>query len=219
MVPNFELAIASIDGTMSVISDVVHDRLTEKEADKGIGKILRAIRECVYDIPSDLELTNFNMFRHFVKVKNTYPEVIENIQELCKLMKPDKVNNLSFWLSGFANVVVMGVLDTQDGTLDKSKIEELMACVVKESILSTMLEESIDHQEVYHLLAEIFLSLKEVTMEAKQYIKVYGTTELLYNAEIYYKNEDPDETLIVVWSISKDDLERNIREFKNAGKE
>lgn len=219
MAPNLELAVASIDGIMSILADAVQDKLTEKEADEGIGKIVRAIRGYVYNIPNDKELTKFNMYRYTVKLKYTYPEMIENIIALRKLMKPDKVTNLSYWLSGFANIVVMGILDTQDGTLDSSKIKELMACVVKESILSTMLEENIDHQEVYHLLTEIFLSLKEITIEAKQFIKGYGSLEVLYHAELFYNQEEPEETLVVVWTINKDDLERNIKEFKNAGKE
>ena len=219
MAPNFELAVASIDGIMSILADAVQDKLTEKEADASIGKIVRAIRGYVYNIPNDKELTKFNMYRYTVKLKYTYPEMIENIIALRKLMKPDKVTNLSYWLSGFANIVVMGILDTQDGTLDSSKIKELMACVVKESILSTMLEENIEHQEVYHLLTEIFLSLKEITIEAKQFIKGYGSLEVLYHAELFYNQEEPEETLVVVWTISKDDLERNIKEFKNAGKE
>lgn len=219
MAPNFELAVVSIDGIMSILADAVQDKLTEKEADEGIGKIVRAIRGYVYNIPNDKELTKFNMYRYTVKLKYTYPEMIENIIALRKLMKPDKVTNLSYWLSGFANIVVMGILDTQDGTLDSSKIKELMACVVKESILSTMLEENIDHQEVYHLLTEIFLSLKEITIEAKQFIKGYGSLEVLYHAELFYNQEEPEETLVVVWTINKDDLERNIKEFENAGKE
>lgn len=219
MVPNFELAVASIDGIMSILADAVQDKLTEKEADESIGKIVRAIRGYVYNIPNDKKLTKFNMYRYTVKLKYTYPEMIENIIALRKLMKPDKVTNLSYWLSGFANIVVMGILDTQDGTLDSSKIKELMACVVKESILSTMLEENIEHQEVYHLLTEIFLSLKEITIEAKQFIKGYGSLEVLYHAELFYNKEEPEETLVVVWTINKDDLERNIKEFKNAGKE
>lgn len=219
MVPNLELAVASIDGIMSILADAVQDKLTEKEADESIGKIVRAIRGYVYNIPNDKELTKFNMYRYTVKLKYTYPEMIENIIALRKLMKPDKVTNLSYWLSGFANIVVMGILDTQDGTLDSSKIKELMVCVVKESILSTMLEENIDHQEVYHLLTEIFLSLKEITIEAKQFIKGYGSLEVLYHAELFYNQEEPEETLVVVWTINKDDLERNIKEFKNAGKE
>lgn len=219
MTPNLELAVASIDGIMSILADAVQDKLTEKEADESIGKIVRAIRGYVYNIPNDKELTKFNMYRYTVKLKYTYPEMIENIIALRKLMKPDKVTNLSYWLSGFANIVVMGILDTQDGTLDSSKIKELMACVVKESILSTMLEENIEHQEVYHLLTEIFLSLKEITIEAKQFIKGYGSLEVLYHAELFYNKEEPEETLVVVWTINKDDLERNIKEFKNAGKE
>ena len=218
MAPNLELAVASVDGIMSILADAVQDKLTEKEADASIGKIVRAIRGYVYNIPNDKELTNFNMCRYTVKLKYTYPEMIENIIALRKLMKPDKVTNLSYWLSGFANIVVMGILDTQDGTLDSSKIKELMACVVKESILSTMLEENIDHQEVYHLLTEIFLSLKEITIEAKQFIKGYGSLEVLYHAELFYNQEEPEETLVVVWTINKDDLERNIKEFKDAGK-
>ena len=219
MAPNLELAVASIDGIMSILADAVQDKLTEKEADESIGKIVRAIRGYIYNIPNDKELTKFNMYRYTVKLKYTYPEMIENIIALRKLMKPDKVTNLSYWLSGFANIVVMGILDTQDGTLDSSKIKELMACVVKESILSTMLEENIDHQEVYHLLTEIFLSLKEITIEAKQFIKGYGSLEVLYHAELFYNQEEPEETLVVVWTINKDDLERNIKEFEDAGKE
>ena len=219
MVPNFELAVANIDGIMSILADAVQDKLTEKEADVATGKIVRAIREYVYNIPKDKELTNFNMYRYIVKLQHTYPEVIENIIALRKLMKPDKVTNLSYWLSGFANVVVMGILNTQDDTLDNSKIRELMSLVVKESILSTMLENNVNYQEVSKLLAEIFLSLKEITIEAKQFIKGYGSLEVLYYAELFYNQEEPEETLVVVWTINKDDIERTIKEFKDAGKE
>ena len=175
MEPNFELAIASIDGVTSTLSDAMQGRLTEKEADKSIGKVVRAIRGYVYNIPNDKELTKFSMYRYTVELKCRYPEMIESITSLGSLIKPDIISNFSYWLNGLANVVVMGILDTQDGTLDISKTQELMDLVTKESILSTMLEDDVNHQEVSKFLAEIFLSLKELTMEAKHYIKDYGS--------------------------------------------
>lgn len=165
MQPNFELAIASIDGVTSTLSDAMQGRLTEKEADKSIGKIVRAIRGYVYDIPNDKELTKFSMYRYTVELKCRYPEMIESIIALSNLIKPDIMPNFSYWLNGLANVVVMDILNTQDGTLDISKTQELMGSVAKESILSTMLVDNVDQQEVSELLAEIFLSLKELTME------------------------------------------------------
>ena len=215
MEPNFELAIASIDGVTSTLSDAMQGRLTEKEADKSIGKIVRAIRGYVYNIPNDKELTKFSMYRYTVELKCRYPEMIESITSLGSLIKPDIISNFSYWLNGLANVVVMGILDTQDGTLDISKTQELMDLVTKESILSTMLEDDVDQQEVSELLAEIFLSLKELTMEAKNYIKDYGSVEVLYNAELFYNQEEPDDTKVVVWTINKDDLDKNIERFKN----
>nr|DAN32992.1 MAG TPA: hypothetical protein [Caudoviricetes sp.] len=212
MVPNFELAIASIDGITSILTDAIQGRLTEEEADRNIGKIIRAIREYVYNIPRDKELTEFNMYRYTVKLKDTYPEMIENVTALCKLVNPDKVYNLLYWLSGFTNVVVMGILNTLDETLDISKIQELMTFVTKESVLSTMLD---NEQEVSNLLAEVFLSLKELTLEAKHYIKDYGVAEVLYYAEFFYNKEEPEESLVVVWDINKDDLDKNIARFKN----
>lgn len=215
MEPNFELAIASIDGVTSTLSDAMQGRLAEKEADKSLGKIVRAIRGYVYDIPNDKELTKFSMYRYTVELKCRYPEMIESITTLSNLIKPDIIPNLSYWLSGLANVIVMGILDTQDGTLDISKTQELMISVAKESVLSTMLKDDINHQEVSKTLAEIFLSLKELTMEAKHYIKDYGSVEVLYNAELFYNQEEPDETKVVVWTINKDDLDKNIERFKN----
>ena len=215
MVPNFELAIASIDGVTSALSDAIQGRITEKEADKRLGKIVRAIRGYVYNIPNDKELTKFSMYRYTVELKCRYPEMIESITSLGSLIKPDIISNFSYWLNGLANVVVMGILDTQDGTLDISKTQELMDLVTKESILSTMLEDDVNHQEVSKFLAEIFLSLKELTMEAKHYIKDYGSVEVLYNAELFYNQEEPDETKVVVWTINKDDLDKNIERFKN----
>lgn len=215
MQSNFELAIASIDGVTSTLSDAMQGRLTEKEADKSIGKIVRAIRGYVYDIPNDKELTKFSMYRYTVELKCRYPEMIESITALSNLIKPDIIPNFSYWLNGLANVVVMGILDTQDGTLDISKTQELMISVAKESVLSTMLEDDVNHQEVKQFLAEIFLSLKELTMEAKHYIKDYGSVEVLYNAELFYNQEEPDETKVVVWTINKDDLDKNIERFKN----
>lgn len=215
MQPNFELAVASIDGVTSTLSDAMQGRLTEKEADKSIGKIVRAIRGYVYDIPNDKELTKFSMYRYTVELKCRYPEMIESITSLGSLIKPDIISNFSYWLNGLANVVVMGILDTQDGTLDISKTQELMGSVAKESILSTMLVDDVNHQEVKQFLAEIFLSLKELTMEAKHYIKDYGSVEVLYNAELFYNQEEPDETKVVVWTINKDDLDKNIERFKN----
>ena len=215
MEPNFELAIASIDGVTSTLSDAMQGRLTEKEADKSIGKVVRAIRGYVYNIPNDKELTKFSMYRYTVELKCRYPEMIESITSLGSLIKPDIISNFSYWLNGLANVVVMGILDTQDGTLDISKTQELMDLVTKESILSTMLEDDVNHQEVSKFLAEIFLSLKELTMEAKHYIKDYGSVEVLYNAELFYNQEEPDETKVVVWTINKDDLDKNIERFKN----
>ena len=215
MQPNFELAIASIDGVTSALSDAIQGRITEKEADKRLGKIVRAIRGYIYNIPSDKELTKFNMYRYTVKLESRYPEMIESITALCKLIKPDIIPNLSYWLSGLANVVVMGILDTQNGTLDISRTQELMGLVAKESVLSTMLKDDINHQEVKQFLAEIFLSLKELTLEAKHYIKDYGSVEVLYNAELFYNQEEPDETKVVVWTINKDDLDKNIERFKN----
>lgn len=212
MVPNFELAIASIDGMTSILTDAIQGRLTEEEADRNIGKIVRAIREYVYNIPSDKELTDFNMYRYTVKLKDTYPEMIENVTALCKQVNPDKVSNLLYWLSGFTNVVVMGVLNTLDETLDTSKIQELMTFVAKESVLSTMLD---NEQEVSTLLAEVFLSLKELTLEAKHYIKDYGVAEVLYYAEFFYNREEPEESIVIVWTINKDDLDKNIERFKN----
>lgn len=212
MVPNFELAIASIDGMTSILTDAIQGRLTEEEADRNIGKIVRAIREYVYNIPSDKELTDFNMYRYTVKLKDTYPEMIENVTALCKQVNPDKVSNLLYWLSGFTNVVVMGVLNTLDETLDTSKIQELMTFVAKESVLSTMLD---NEQEVSTLLAEVFLSLKELTLEAKHYIKDYGVAEVLYYAEFFYNREEPEESIIIVWTINKNDLDKNIERFKN----
>ena len=215
MEPNFELAIASIDGVTSTLSDAMQGRLTENEADKSIGKIVRAIRGYVYDIPNDKELTKFSMYRYTVELKCRYPEMIESIIALGSLIKPDIISNFSYWLNGLANVVVMGILNTQDGTLDISKTQELMGLVTKESILSTMLEDDVNHQEVKQFLAEIFLSLKELTMEAKHYIKDYGSVEVLYNAELFYNQEEPDDTKVVVWTINKDDLDKNIERFKN----
>lgn len=215
MVPNFELAIASIDGVTSTLSDAMQGRLTENEADKSIGKIVRAIRGYVYDIPNDKELTKFSMYRYTVELKCRYPEMIESITALSNLIKPDIIPNFSYWLNGLANVVVMGILDTQDGTLDISKTQELMGLVAKESVLSTMLKDDINQQEVGQFLAEIFLSLKELTMEAKHYIKDYGSVEVLYNAELFYNQEEPDETKVVVWTINKDDLDKNIERWKN----
>lgn len=215
MVPNFELAIASIDGITSILTDAIQGRLTEEEADRNIGKIIRAIREYVYNIPNDKELTKFNMYRYTVKLKDTYPEMIENVTALCKLVSPDKVSNLLYWLSGFTNVVVMGVLNIQDETLDISKIQELMTFVAKKSVLSTMLEDNVNHQDVSKLLAEVFLSLKELTLEAKHYIKDYGVAEILYYTEFFYNKEEPEESLVVVWDINKDDLDKNIARFKN----
>lgn len=215
MQPNFELAIASIDGVTSTLSDAMQGRLTEKEADKSIGKIVRAIRGYVYDIPNDKELTKFSMYRYTVELKCRYPEMIESIIALSNLIKPDIMPNFSYWLNGLANVVVMDILNTQDGTLDISKTQELMGSVAKESILSTMLVDNVDQQEVSELLAEIFLSLKELTMEAKNYIKDYGSVEVLYNAELFYNQEEPDDTKVVVWTINKDDLDKNIERFKN----
>ena len=215
MQPNFELATASIDGVTSTLSDAMQGRLTEKEADKRIGKIVRAIRGYVYDIPNDKELTKFSMYRYTVELKCRYPEMIESITALGKLIKPDIMPNFSYWLNGLANVVVMGILDTQNGTLDISKTQELMGSVAKESILSTMLVDDVNHQEVNQFLAEIFLSLKELTMEAKHYIKDYGSVEVLYNAELFYNQEEPDETKVVVWTINKDDLDKNIERWKN----
>ena len=52
-------------------------------------------------------------------------------------------------------------------------------------------------------------------MEAKHYIKDYGSVEVLYNAELFYNQEEPDETKVVVWTINKDDLDKNIERFKN----
>lgn len=190
-------------------------RLTEKEADKSIGKIVRAIRGYVYDIPNDKELTKFSMYRYTVELKCRYPEMIESITSLSNLIKPDIMPNFSYWLNGLANVVVMGILDTQNGTLDISKTQELMSLVAKESVLSTMLEDDVNHQEVSQFLAEIFLSLKELTIEAKHYIKDYGSVEVLYNAELFYNQEEPDETKVVVWIINKDNLDKNIERFKN----
>nr|DAQ33435.1 MAG TPA: hypothetical protein [Caudoviricetes sp.] len=215
MQPNFELAIASIDGVTSTLSDAMQGRLTEKEADKSLGKIVRAIRGYVYDIPNDKELTKFSMYRYTVKLEFRYPEMIESITALSNLIKPDIIPNFSYWLNGLANVVVMGILDTQDGTLDISKTQELMGLVAKESVLSTMLKDDINHQDVSQFLAEIFLSLKELTMEAKHYIKDYGSVEVLYNAELFYNQEEPDETKVVVWTINKDDLDKNIERWKN----
>ena len=215
MVPNFELAIASIDGVTSTLSDAMQGRLTEKEADKSLGKIVRAIRGYVYDIPNDKELTKFSMYRYTVELKCRYPEMIESITALDSLIKPDIISNFSYWLNGLANVIVMGILNTQDETLDISKTQELMGLVAKESILSTMLEDDVNHQEVSKFLAEIFLSLKELTMEAKHYIKDYGSVEVLYNAELFYNQEEPDETKVVVWTINKDDLDKNIERWKN----
>lgn len=212
MVPNFELAVASIDGMTSILTDAIQGRLTEEEADRNIGKIVRAIREYVYNIPNDKELTEFNMYRYTVKLKDTYPEMIENVTALCKLVNPDKVSNLLYWLSGFTNVVVMGILNTLDETLDISKIQELMTFVAKESVLSTMLD---NEQEVSNLLAEIFLSLKELTLEAKHYIKDYGVAEVLYYTEFFYNKEEPEESIVIVWTINKDDLDKNIARFKN----
>lgn len=212
MVPNFELAIASIDGMTSILTDAIQGRLTEEEADRNIGKIVRAIREYVYNIPRDKELTDFNMYRYTVKLKDTYPEMIENVTALCKLVNPDKVSNLLYWLSGFTNVVVMGVLNTLDETLDISKRQELMTFVAKESVLSTMLD---NEQDVSKLLAEVFLSLKELTLEAKHYIKDYGVAEVLYYAEFFYNREEPEESIVIVWTINKDDLDKNIERFKN----
>lgn len=60
-----------------------------------------------------------------------------------------------------------------------------MSSVAKESVLSTMLKDDINHQEVSKLLAEIFLSLKELTMEAKHYIKDYGSVEV-YIMQSYF---------------------------------
>ena len=108
MVPNFELAIAGIDGITSIIADAIQGRLTEQEADKKTGKIVRAIRGYVYNIPNDKELTKFNMYRYTVELKCRYPEMIESITLLSNLIKPDIIPNLSYWLSGLANVVVMG---------------------------------------------------------------------------------------------------------------
>ena len=215
MVPNFELAIASIDGVTSALSDAIQGRITEKEADKRLGKIVRAIRGYVYDIPNDKELTKFSMYRYTVKLESRYPEMIESITALGNLIKPDIIPGLSYWLSGLANVVVMGILDTQDGTLDISKTQELMTSVAKESVLSTMLKDDINHQDVSKFLAEIFLSLKELTMEAKHYIKDYGVAEVLYYAELFHHQEEPDETTVIVWTINKDDLDKNIERFKN----
>lgn len=215
MVPNFELAIASIDGVTSALSDAIQGRITEKEADKRLGKIVRAIRGYVYDIPNDKELTKFSMYRYTVKLESRYPEMIESITALGNLIKPDIIPSLSYWLSGLANVVVMGILDTQDGTLDISKTQELMTSVAKESVLSTMLKDDINHQDVSKFLAEIFLSLKELTMEAKHYIKDYGVAEVLYHAELFHHQEEPDETTVIVWTINKDDLDKNIERFKN----
>lgn len=215
MVPNFELAIASIDGITSILTDAIQGRLTDQEADKSIGKIVRAIRGYVYDIPNDKELTKFSMYRYTVELKCRYPEMIESIIALGSLIKPDSISNFSYWLNGLANVVVMGILNTQDGTLDISKTQELMTSVAKESVLSTMLKDDITHQEVSKSLAEIFLSLKELTMEAKHYIKDYGSVEVLYNAELFYNQEEPDDTKIVVWTINKDDLDKNIERWKN----
>lgn len=212
MVPNFELAIASIDGMTSILTDAIQGRLTEEEADRNIGKIVRAIREYVYNIPRDKELTEFNMYRYTVKLKDTYPEMIENVTALCKLVNPDKVSNLLYWLSGFTNVVVMGILNTLGETLDISKIQELMTFVAKESVLSTMLD---NEQEVSNLLAEVFLSLKELTLEAKHYIKDYGAAEVLYYTEFFYNKEEPEESIVIVWTINKDDLDKNIARFKN----
>lgn len=215
MQPNFELAIASIDGVTSTLSDAMQGRLTEKEADKSIGRIVRAIRGYVYDIPNDKELTKFSMYRYTVELKCRYPEMIESITSLSNLIKPDIMPNFSYWLNGLANVVVMGILNTQDGTLDISKTQELMGSVAKESVLSTMLKDDINHQEVSQFLAEIFLSLKELTMEAKHYIKDYGSVEVLYNAELFYNQEELDETKVVVWTINKDDLDKNIERWQN----
>ena len=215
MQPNFELAIASIDGVTSTLSDAMQGRLTEKEADKSLGKIVRAIRGYVYNIPNDKELTKFSMYRYTVELKCRYPEMIESITALSNLIKPDIIPNFSYWLNGLANVVVMGILDTQDGTLDISRTQELMGLVAKESVLSTMLKDDVNHQEVSQFLAEVFLSLKELTMEAKHYIKDYGSVEVLYNAELFYNQEEPDETTVVVWTINKDDLDKNIERFKN----
>ena len=215
MVPNFELAIASIDGITSILADAIQGRLTDQEADRNTGKIIRAIREYVYNIPSDKELTDFNMYRYTVKLKDTYPEMIENVTALCKQVNPDKVSNLLYWLSGFTNVVVMGILNTLDDTLDISKRQELMTFVAKESVLSTMLEDNISEQEVSKLLAEVFLSVKELTLEAKHYIKDYGVAEVLYYAEFFCNREEPEESIVIVWTINRDDLDKNIERFKN----
>lgn len=87
-----------------------------------------------------------------------------------------------------------------------------MTFVAKESVLSTMLD---NDQEVSKLLAEVFLSLKELTLEAKHYIKDYGVAEVLYYTEFFYNKEEPEESIVIVWTINKDDLDKNIARFKN----
>lgn len=218
MQPNFELAVGCLDQLATILSRAVAQNIPAEEASKDLGKVIRTVRGYVYGIPENKELTNFGMYRYTYKLHQESPEFFGNTQTLEDCLKPEYKSDLPYALYGLTNVVIMGILDTPDRTLDYDAVKELMESLVTHSCFGYIMQEDILRNEPNRIiipLTEIFLSLKEIAIRAPKEIQGYGTTEVLYNAESYVNLEDTERSNVTIWTINKADLDKNIERFKN----